>query len=52
MPYRGWWVKESGKNMDFTPAEPDIEVFNPPAYKADGIDPQLLRAVEELLKDL
>ncbi len=52
MPFRGWWVKESGKNMDFTPAMPDIEVFNPPAYKAKRIDPQLQRAVKELLKDL
>ena len=52
MPFRGWWVKESGQNMDFTPAVPDIEVFNPPAYKARGIDPQLQRAVEELLGDL
>lgn len=52
MPFRGWWVKDSGKNMDFTPAEPDIEVFNPPAYKAKGIDPQLRRAVKELLKDI
>ncbi len=52
MPYRGWWVKESGENMDFVPATPDIEVFNPPAYKANGIDPQLKRAVDELLKQV
>jgi C-terminal processing protease CtpA/Prc len=52
MPYRGWWVKESGENMDFVPATPDIEVFNPPAYKTKGIDPQLKRAVEELLKQV
>jgi C-terminal processing protease CtpA/Prc len=52
MPFRGWWVKESGENMDFTPAKPDIEVFNPPAYKAKGIDPQLQKAVEVLLGDL
>ena len=38
--------------MDFTPAQPDIEVFNPPAYKAKNVDPQLERAVEELLKTL
>jgi hypothetical protein len=38
--------------MDFTPAKPDIEVFNPPAYKAKGIDPQLQKAVEVLLGDL
>jgi hypothetical protein len=38
--------------MELVPASPDIEVFNPPAYKAKNIDPQLKRAVEELLKDL
>ena len=52
MPFRGWWVKESGENMEKVPAVPDIEVFNPPAYKAKGVDPQLQRAVQELLKDL
>ncbi|WP_395344976.1 S41 family peptidase [Ningiella sp. W23] len=52
MPFRGWWVKESGENMEKVPAVPDIEVFNPPAYKAKGIDPQLKRAVDELLADL
>lgn len=52
MPFRGWWVKETGENMEWVPARPDIEVFNPPAYKAKNVDPQLKRAVEELLKDL
>lgn len=52
MPFRGWWEKASGENMEFVPAKPDIEVFNPPAYKTKGVDPQLKRAVEELLKDL
>ena len=52
MPFRGWWVKETGENMEKVPAIPDIEVFNPPAYKAKGVDPQLKRAVAELLKDI
>jgi tricorn protease len=52
MPFIGWWVKESGENMEHVPAVPDIEVFNPPAYKAKGVDPQLARAVKELLKDI
>ena len=52
MPFRGWWIKETGENMDFVPAMPDIEVFNPPAYKAKGVDPQLKRAVDELLKQV
>jgi C-terminal processing protease CtpA/Prc len=52
MPFRGWWVKATGENMERVPATPDIEVFNPPAYKAKGVDPQLERAVKELLKDV
>jgi C-terminal processing protease CtpA/Prc len=52
MPSRGWWALATGENMDMVPAKPDIEVFNPPAYKAKGVDPQLKRAVRELLKDL
>jgi tricorn protease len=38
--------------MDFVPAKPDIEVFNPPAYKANKVDPQLKIAVTELLKQI
>ncbi|NNK82560.1 MAG: hypothetical protein HKO92_05515, partial [Flavobacteriaceae bacterium] len=52
VPFRGWFVKSSQKNMDFTPATPDIIVKNEPDSKAKGEDPQLKRAVEELLKDL
>lgn len=52
VPYRGWFVKSSKKNMDFTPAMPDIVVSNAPDSKAKGEDAQLKRAVDELLKDL
>ena len=52
MAFRGWWVKATGDNMEGTPAMPDIEVHNPPAYKARGVDQQLRRAVEELLTTL
>jgi tricorn protease len=52
MPFRGWWVKATNRNMEHGPAVPDIEVFNPPAYKAEGVDPQLQRAVSELLAEL
>ena len=34
------------------PAVPDILVENPPAYKALNVDPQLKRAVEELLAQI
>tara|TARA_B110000091_G_C13819398_1_gene479766 strand:+ start:969 stop:4196 length:3228 start_codon:yes stop_codon:yes gene_type:complete len=52
VPFRGWYVKSSEKNMDFHPAVPDIIVANNPDDKAKGKDTQLKRAVDELLKDL
>ena len=51
MPYRGWYVYQTDKNMEHGPARPDIQVENPPGIKAEGEDPQLRRAVEALLKD-
>lgn len=52
MPFRAWYVKATGENMEHGPAVPDILVENKPDSKADGEDPQLKRAVEELLKQL
>ena len=52
MPFRGWFVKANDKNMDLEPARPDIEVFNSPDCKARGVDEQLQRACEELLRQL
>jgi len=52
MPMRGWFVKETELNMEHHPAVPDILVENPPAYKALNVDPQLKRAVEELLEQV
>lgn len=52
MPFRAWYVKATEENMEHGPAVPDILVENPPAYKAQDIDPQLKRAVEELLNQL
>jgi tricorn protease len=52
VPFRGWFVKSSQKNMDFTPATPDIIVRDAPDEKAKGEDSQLKRAVQELLNDL
>ncbi|MCP5047870.1 MAG: peptidase S41, partial [bacterium] len=46
-PFRAWYVKASGMNMEHGPAVPDIIVENPPDAKAKGEDPQLKRAVEE-----
>ena len=52
VPFRGWFVKSSEKNMDFTPAMPDIVIDNLPDDKAKGKDTQLKRAVDELLSEL
>lgn len=52
MPFRAWYVKATGENMEHGPAVPHIELENPPAYKAKNLDPQLQRAVETLLEDL
>ena len=52
LPFRAWYVKATEENMENGPAVPDVIVENPPAYKAKNIDPQLKRAVEELLRQL
>jgi tricorn protease len=49
MPFRGWYVYQTDKNMEHGPARPDIRVDNPPGIKAEGEDPQLRRAVKALL---
>ena len=52
MPFRGWYVKSTGDNMDFVPAVPDVLVLNNPDDKANKKDTQLKKAVDELLKQL
>jgi tricorn protease len=49
LPFRAWYVKATGKNMELNGAVPDIIVNNPPDSKAKGEDPQLERAINELL---
>lgn len=52
MPFRAWYVKATGENMEFGPAVPDIIVENKPECKANNEDQQLKTAVETLLKQL
>jgi len=52
MPFRGWFVKESGMNMENNPATPDIIVEMQPDSKEKKSDPQLKRAVDELLNSM
>lgn len=52
MPFRGWFVKKTGKNMENGPAIPDQIVQDPPGALLSGSDPQLKVAVETLMKQI
>ena len=52
IPYRAWYVKKTDKNMELNGAVPDIIEYNEPDSKAEGNDPQLKKAVEELLNQI
>jgi C-terminal processing protease CtpA/Prc len=52
LPFRAWYVKATEQNMENGPAVPDIVVENAPDSKAKDEDPQLKRAVEELLQQI
>lgn len=51
LPFRGWYVKNTDQNMDFSGAEPDYEVHNAPDYRT-GEDTQLKKAVDVLLEQI
>ena len=52
VPYRGWYVRPTQKNMERGPARPDIIVENAPDAKGTGEDRQLRRAVQALLQNI
>ncbi len=53
LPGRGWYVAETGINMENNGADPDVLVWQPPHEDRSATeDTQLRRAVEVLLADL
>lgn len=52
MPFRGWFVKKTGQNMENGPAVPDLLVTDPPGDLLNGKDPQLEAAVKQLLSEI
>ncbi|MBV6644448.1 MAG: PD40 domain-containing protein, partial [Cyclobacteriaceae bacterium] len=52
MPFRAWYVKATGENMELGPAVPDIIIDNSPDCKAKKKDEQLQRAVTQLLSEI
>lgn len=52
LPFRAWYVKATGENMEWGPAVPDIVLDNAPDERSKGTDSQLKKAVEQLLEEL
>ncbi len=52
MPFRGWYVRATDENMEFSPAVPDLIVHNSLDGRAKGKDAQLERAIALLLEQL
>ena len=48
VPFRGWYLKSTGENLDLNGAEPDIRVELTPADENADLDPQLDAALEVL----
>lgn len=49
LPFRGWYVKATDKDMEWGPAIPDVIVPTLPNARANGEDEQLRAAVKTLL---
>ncbi|WP_420582962.1 S41 family peptidase [Reichenbachiella sp.] len=52
LPFRAWYVKETGENMELGPAVPDIVLDNAPDERSRNEDSQLKKATEQLLKEI
>ncbi len=52
LPFRGWYVKATGENMENGPAVPDVIVPEAPNDREHGEDEQLRRAVDVLLEQI
>jgi tricorn protease len=52
LPGRGWFLPDTGEDMELNGAVPDFLVWPDPAEFARGIDSQIAKAVEVLAKDV
>lgn len=52
VPFRGWFLAETGLNLDLNGAQPDHQVHVSPDDESSGRDPQLDKAIEVLSKQL
>ena len=52
IPFRGWYRKSDGEDMELNGAVPDVVVWSEPGDHALGKDRQIEKAVQVLLKDV
>jgi C-terminal processing protease CtpA/Prc/tricorn protease-like protein len=52
VPFRAWYVKATGENMEHGPAVPDYIIYNQPDSRAKGNDEQLKKSVDVLLSEI
>ena len=52
LPFRGWFVKATGQDMELNGAVPHITIWPRPAEIPNGIDRQLNKAVQTLQRDI
>ena len=52
MPFRGWFVKSTGADMELNGAVPHVIIWPKPGEIPAGVDKQLDKAVELLLEDV
>ena len=52
MPFRGWYLLESGEDMELHGAEPHFILWPEPTELPGGIDRQLDKAIEVLKEDV
>ncbi len=52
VPFRGWFLLDSGEDMEMNGCQPDVVLWPQPGELPQGIDHQLEKAVELLLQDV
>ena len=52
VPFRGWYVKSTGEDMELNGAKPNFVVWPKPAEIPNGKDRQLMKAVSVLQEDI
>jgi tricorn protease len=52
IPFRGWYVLETGEDMELNGARPHVIIWPRPGEMPAGVDKQLDKAVELLIEDV